>query len=165
MKLFAVYLGGNIKGANLEVHDIVFVIGNTIQDTYETLKIKWFGNKDTLHIDSVIELNHIDNYQISLTKEKPNNNNKLWFVNIGYAKNNIFGEQHNFHFIISDSYDSAKQKAKELFKHTPISVHLDNLIDIDSIFPIDFVDEYFIQIQKTDTSKPLQINNTYIPLK
>ena len=38
MKLFAVMLGGTAPGANTELHDAVFAVGETIESTYEQLK-------------------------------------------------------------------------------------------------------------------------------
>ncbi len=42
-KLFIVYLGGSAPKANIELHDIQFVVGNTIEDTFEQLRSNWFG--------------------------------------------------------------------------------------------------------------------------
>ena len=36
-KLFMIYLGGSASNANLELHDIQFVIAPCIEDTYERL--------------------------------------------------------------------------------------------------------------------------------
>ena len=33
-KLFAVYLGGRAPKANIELHDVVFVVGESIEQTY-----------------------------------------------------------------------------------------------------------------------------------
>ena len=43
MKLFAVMLGGTAPGANTELHDAVFAVGDTIESTYEQLMRQWFG--------------------------------------------------------------------------------------------------------------------------
>ena len=37
-QLFIVYLGGSATTANIELHDIQFVIGDKIEDTYEQLR-------------------------------------------------------------------------------------------------------------------------------
>ena len=41
--LFLVVLGGRAKKANVELHDVRWVIGSKIEDTYGTLKRDWFG--------------------------------------------------------------------------------------------------------------------------
>ena len=50
--LFLVFLGGRAKKANVEVHDVRWVIGSKIEDTYDVLKSDWFGNLKGLHIYS-----------------------------------------------------------------------------------------------------------------
>jgi hypothetical protein len=41
-QLFRVYLGGSAPKANIELHDIQFVVGDKIEDTYEQLRNSWF---------------------------------------------------------------------------------------------------------------------------
>jgi hypothetical protein len=41
MKLFAIYVGGEAVGANIEVHDMRFVAATSLEDTYEELKRQW----------------------------------------------------------------------------------------------------------------------------
>ena len=55
-KLFMVYLGGSAPKANIEVHDIQFVVADKIEDTYDQLKSNWFGNITGLHLDSYKEI-------------------------------------------------------------------------------------------------------------
>ena len=82
-KLFAVYLGGRALKCNTELHDVVFVVGETIEDTYEQLMNKWFGTPKGLHLDSWIELQVIDGYRISLSTTEPASTKKLFFINLG----------------------------------------------------------------------------------
>ena len=55
-KLFAVYLGGRAPKCNTELHDVVFVVGESIEATYSQLTELWFGSREGLHIDSWLEL-------------------------------------------------------------------------------------------------------------
>ena len=57
MKLFSVFLGGRAYKCNTELHDVVFTLGEKIEDTYTDLLGKWFGLPDRLHIDSWVDLN------------------------------------------------------------------------------------------------------------
>lgn len=41
-KLFAVYLGDRADRCNIEPHDVVFVVGSCIEETYPLLAKKWF---------------------------------------------------------------------------------------------------------------------------
>ena len=52
MKLFSVFLGGRADKCNIELHDVVFTLGEKIEDSYNDLLGKWFGLPDRLHIDS-----------------------------------------------------------------------------------------------------------------
>ena len=49
--LFLVVLGGRAKNANVELHDVRWVVGSKIEDTYDVLRRNWFGNFEGLHID------------------------------------------------------------------------------------------------------------------
>ena len=42
--LYLVLLGGKAKKANIELHDVRWVIGSKIEDTYDTLRKDWFGS-------------------------------------------------------------------------------------------------------------------------
>ena len=58
--LYLVVLGGRMKGCNIELHDVRWVVGDSIQDTIKTLKSEWFGDKKGLHIDSYRQILHVD---------------------------------------------------------------------------------------------------------
>ena len=50
--LFLVVLGGRIAGAHIELHDVRFVAGTSIDDTLPHLRRQWFGARKGLHLDS-----------------------------------------------------------------------------------------------------------------
>ena len=74
--LFLVVLGGHINGCNVELHDVRWVIGETIEDTIKTLKSEWFGNKKGLHIDSYRKILHVDGMSVTVV-HSPKMNNSL----------------------------------------------------------------------------------------
>ena len=94
MKLFSVFLGGRAHKCNTELHDVVFTLGERIEDTYTDLLGKWFGLPDRLHIDSWVDLNIVEGYKISLSKKKNKSNKKLYFINLGAYEKNKFEELH-----------------------------------------------------------------------
>jgi len=53
-KLFLVYLGGRAPRANIELHDVQFVAGDSIEDTFEQLRKRWFGTVRGLHLDAYL---------------------------------------------------------------------------------------------------------------
>ena len=42
--LFLVVLGRRVKKANVELHDLRWVVGLRIEDTFDELRNYWFGN-------------------------------------------------------------------------------------------------------------------------
>ncbi len=42
--LYLVVLGGGAEKANIELHDVRWVVGSKIEDTYDTLRKDWFGS-------------------------------------------------------------------------------------------------------------------------
>ena len=92
--LYLVVLGGRAKKANIELHDVRWVVGSKIEDTYDTLRNDLFGSSKGLHIDSYKKIKYIDGHRINLInpdKDKIEKKQlvknyvkkKLWFVNIG----------------------------------------------------------------------------------
>ena len=64
--LYLVVLGGRVGKANIEVHDVRWVVGSKIEDTLDTLRKDWFGSSKGLHIDSYKKIKYIDCYKINL---------------------------------------------------------------------------------------------------
>ena len=122
--LFLVVLGGRAKKANVELHDVRWVIGSKIEDTYDSLRRDWFGTREGLHIDSFKKINYVDGYKINLKniENKKLENNKipnenftkknLWFVNIGGYDPSSMQEKHEFGLVVAKSSLEAKNKAK-----------------------------------------------------
>ena len=48
--LYLVVLGGKAKKANVELHDVRWVVGSKIEDTYDTLRKDWFGSSKDVYI-------------------------------------------------------------------------------------------------------------------
>ena len=92
--LYLIVLGGRAKKANIELHDVRWVVGSKIEDTYDTLRKDWFGSPKGLHIDSYKKIKYVDGYKINLKylvkdkidKKELVKKNKakpyLWFVNM-----------------------------------------------------------------------------------
>jgi len=122
--LYLVVLGGRAKKANIELHDVRWVVGSKIEDTYDTLRRNWFGTSEGLHIDSYKKINYIDGYKINLinVQNKQLKNNKyfdkntskknLWFVNIGGYDPSSMQEKHEFGLVVASDKFEAKNVAK-----------------------------------------------------
>ena len=94
LNLYLVVIGGRIPKANIEVHDVRWVIGSKIEDTFDVLRKDWFGAIDGLHIDSYKKIYSVDGNKIKIKKsqikksainliKKVKNTKKLWFINLG----------------------------------------------------------------------------------
>ena len=122
--LFLVVLGGKVAEANIELHDVRWVVGSKIEDTYQSLRKEWFGSLKGLHIDSYKKINSVDGYKINLkniegkkileTKLADNKSHKknLWFVNIGGYDPNSMQEKHEFGLVVASNPLEAKNIAK-----------------------------------------------------
>ena len=122
--LYLVVLGGRAKKSNVELHDVRWVVGSKIEDTYNTLRRDWFGSLKGLHIDSYKKIKYIDGYKINLRYfekdkiekkklvKKSDSKKYLWFVNIGGYSPTSMQEQHEFGLVIASTKLEAKNIAK-----------------------------------------------------
>lgn len=163
-KLFAVYLGGKAEKCNIELHDVVFVIGSSIEKTYPVLTQKWFGHPSRCHIDSYLCLEHIDGHAITLTKNpsEVDASKKLYFINLGAYKPSEFTEYHQSAFYVADSAPEAIKRAKLELCQGLETIHKDDVVmldrvtneldyDVDDILEIREVDEYYISLTPSNS--------------
>ena len=145
--LFLVFIGGNAPKANIELHDVRWVIGSKIEDTFESLRKNWFGSLEGLHIDSYKKIKSIDGYKIKLKniesekikKDNFNSDNKkkLWFVNLGGYQENSMQEIHEFGLVVAENSFEAKKLAKSKWLLSYTKTHKDNISCVRRISDID----------------------------
>ena len=111
MKLFAIYIGGELEGANIELHDMRFVVAPSIVDTHDELRRQWWGIPKSLHIDCWAEISGVDGYEVSLRSEPFTGPEKLYYVNIGGYERGEFLEKHKNVFVVATSVTDAKRRA------------------------------------------------------
>jgi hypothetical protein len=161
MKLFAVYLGGSAPKANTELHDVVFAVGATIEDTYAQLLDKWFGDPVGLHIDSWLELDVIDGYRVKLTPEPSPSDMRLFFVNLG-AYDHTFTELHAMGFYVAASAAEAKRQALSRHSNDAVSqMHKDDLHCVDDCIALETVNGLRVTLIKTGETSTAKPNNGY----
>lgn len=169
-KLYAVMLGGLAKGCNIELHDIIFAVGSSLEDTYPTLVNKWFGVSHKLHIDCAVEITNVNGYNVNLSDQKPQQIEQLYCINFGGYQANFFGELHEVGFYIAQSEIHAKELG---FNDLCVGAHMqhsDNrlLIEdglVDDIFIVDQIDKYYVHLEKTDSKESIRFLDTnYIRL-
>lgn len=160
-KLFAVYLGGRAPKCNTELHDVVFVVGTTIEDTYERLLDLWFGQPEGLHLDSWMELDIVDGHRVILTTEPAALSKKLYFVNLGAYADGEFTELHANAIVVAASEREVKSRAKSELLVGKKTVHTDDLFDIDDCLEITSVDGHSVVLEPTTAAAPPKPNNGY----
>ena len=173
--LYLVVLGGRSKKANIELHDVRWVVGSKIEDTYETLRKDWFGSPKGLHIDSYKKIKYLDGYKINLRNvenlkinnnkfsNKSKNKRNLWFVNIGGYNPTSMQEKHEFGLVIAKNKLEAKNIAKSKWligckkKHKDDIASLETLISCDDCELIKKIDNW--EIELTPYKKFIEENN------
>ncbi len=174
-KLFAVYLGGRADRCNIELHDVVFVIGSCIEETYPLLAKKWFGNLNHFHIDSYLHLKNIDGYEIELSKtpSQDTTSKKLYFINLGAYQPHEFTEYHQSAFYVAEDAPEAIRRAKSELCQGLQTIHKDDVVlldhvsqnfDVDDILEIGNVDEYFISLKSSPSQEKTFPISAYINL-
>ncbi|AJI46902.1 DUF1543 domain-containing protein [Francisella philomiragia] len=155
-QLFIVYLGGSAPKANIELHDVQFVIGNTIEDTYEQLRQNWFGTVKGLHLDSYKALKGADGYQISIQDRPQNFNKKLYFVNLGGYDESKLNELHEFALFVAVDKIEAKKKALKALLEDSLIKHKDNLMEVDDCLELSSIDGKYIHLNPSDEEYDLK---------
>ena len=147
--LFLVVLGGRAEKANVELHDVRWVVGSKIEDTFNVLRKNWFGSIDGLHIDSYKKIEYIDGYKIYLKNfEKNKMTNKqsvnqmnpqknLWFVNIGGYDPSSMQEKHEFGLVVASSSLEAKNKAISKWLSGCRKKHKDDIASLNKLISCD----------------------------
>lgn len=161
-KLCVFYLGGKVDSCNIEMHDVVFLVGNSSKNMAQLLKKKWVGTPHSLHIDSWFVVDSVDGFNIKIENIKPSNtDHHLFFVNIGSYKKSYFGEKHFMSLVVSESKSKAIKKALSSVNKDEDMLHCDNIYDIDQCIRIDTIDNYYINLEYTGLIQENIIINGY----
>ena len=166
MKLFAIYIGGEHPGAHVEVHDVRFVVANSIKDTYQQLRDEWWGTPGTLHIDCWAEIAHADGYDVSLRPGRPTAKERLYFVNLGGYDGVEFAEKHRNVFVVAATVADAKARAIATVSDWT-DAHRDDFYEAEQAFSLDTMigERLHIHLTKTSETKPVAFTCRYTPLK
>lgn len=148
-RLFAVYLGGYAPQCNVELHDMVFVVGENIAETFPQLIKKWFMQTyQQLHYDGYRDLSIVDGHKVTLSQEPSSNDAKLFYVHLGGYDPEEFTELHKNCFLVAPDMVAAKSRARESWGMVKVP-HKDVQFDIESCLQIDTVDKWFIHLEPT----------------
>ena len=170
MKLFAVYIGGAHPRANIELHDMRFVVASSIRETYDELRKQWWGTPDSLHIDCWAELDYADGYDIQLRPEPFPGKEKLYYVYLGGYDASDFIERHKNVFVVAPTLAQAKAKALHANRGLK-QLHRDNLYEAEQAFDLaDAVEtpleqRLYIHLTPSPAARSLTFTSKYIPLR
>lgn len=136
MKLFAILIGGEHAQANIELHDMRFVVARSIEETYADLRAQWWGTPGSLHIDCWAMIDHADGHDVTLRAEPFAGPQRLWFVNLGGYDRSVFAEQHKFVFVVAESAAKAKARALKLAQGWS-DLHRDDLYEAEQAYALE----------------------------
>jgi hypothetical protein len=166
MKLFAIYIGGEFEGANIELHDMRFVVADSIDQTHDELRRQWWGIPSSLHLDGWAELSHVDGYEVELRPEPYAGPEKLYYINLGGYDAAEFLEKHRNVFIVATSVAEAKKRAIEQVQHWD-APHRDDMYEAEQAFSLSDVaggQKYYLHLRKAAQTLPLAFTCDYKPL-
>lgn len=148
LKLFMVYVGGRAGQSNIELHDVRFVVGQRIEDTYDALRAQWYGEPRSLHVDSYMAVHNIDGYEVTISSTAATQEEHLYFVNLGGYHAEEMAELHEFGLFVASSSGAAKARAKATLLQGSQSLHKDDLHQIDDCLQLDKVGAYFLSLHR-----------------
>lgn len=163
-KLFVVCLGGRAAGANVEVHDVVFAVGRTLEDTHEQLLDAWFGRPDELHVDAWAVVDQVRGYRVTLRSEPSTSGVGLYFVNIGgYAPGELL-ERHAYALYAGPSKSEVKIRARKELLSGNREIHRDDMYDIDDVLDVQPGVDCHVHLTADPAAGSPAITNGYEPI-
>ena len=153
MKLFMAVLGGNCGNSNIEVHDVRFVVGESIDGCLDQLRREWYGDAKGLHLDSYTEVTAVEGYRIEVSHQPPAPTSpKLFFVNVGGYLPGKFLEFHDIGLYGCHSSHEAKQLALKQLLASYEQSHRDDLYEVDNCIEVNLLDRHYIHLVTDETA-------------
>jgi hypothetical protein len=145
--LFVVMLGGKHPKAKIEVHDVVFASAQSIEDCYPELRQQWFGASTGMHIDSWMQVDGVEGYQVRFSEQAPAADElRLFFINLGGYTRGAFGEDHHYLLVTAKDKVEAKQKGKASLPKHWNKPHTDAVLDVDDCIAIDQIGGRYVRL-------------------
>ena len=158
--LFVVMLGGKHPRARIEVHDVAFVVADTLQAAYQQLRQAWFGSPEGLHVDSWMRVDGVEKWKVELSPLAPSpGSQRLFFINLGGYEAHSFGEAHHYLLVVAETRKEAMAKGKRQMLNHWTQPHTDGVLDVDDCLPIDEVAGRYIHLVEGDHAGITQRND------
>ena len=152
--IFVIYLGGKHSQANIEVHDLIFTTGNSLEDCYDYCRSKWFG-QGTPHIDGYYQIDTSNSPEIP-------SSNKLFCLNFGGYLTGQLAEMHEFILTLAPTKGTAISQAKKQLQLGFNDLHLDNCFEIDDVLDVSVELGFEVSIETLEGR--VKLVNCYIKL-
>lgn len=168
MKLFAIYIGGEHDLANIEVHDMRFVIANRLEETFEELRRQWWGKPKSLHVDCWAQIDTVDGYTVTLRPEPFDGPERLYYVNLGGYDRAEFIEKHKNAFVVAETAPDARRKAIAQVKPLWYAPHRDEQYEAEQVFALDDRanrESLHIHLTPDPENRPLTFTCKYFPIR
>ena len=105
-----VQIGFRLEGMNTEGHDTLFSIASSKEGAFKLIKQ---ARPYAGHIDTCLEVNRVEDYEVRIVDAPKPSDVKLWFINLGGYREGQFGEEHKCLLIVAPDLQTAKAKAKQ----------------------------------------------------
>jgi hypothetical protein len=158
-QLFLVVLGGRAAGSHIELHDVRFVAGPSLEATVPALRREWFGRRRGLHIDSYMVVRQVGAFAVELRREPFSGPERLWFVNVGGYQAHLLAEEHAFGLLVATTAAEAKRQALGQWLLESRSRHKDDLQALDAVddcLPLEVVGGWHVHLQRAEGPAPPQ---------
>lgn len=164
LRLFAVYVGGTIKGAHVELHDMRFVAAACIEDAYEDLRSQWWGDARSLHLDAWGAIEWADGYKVTIGAGPCASGKRLFFINLGGYDPAQFTELHENCFIVAEDERAAKAQAMERIRSWT-SPHKDFVHAIETVIDVAAAAQSgHIRLDPAPAAEPFRFEARYVPI-
>jgi len=163
-RLFAVCLGGRAPGCNVELHDVVFAVGKSLEAIHDQLLERWFGQPDGLHVDAWAEIDQVPGYRVSVGRDRSDDGPGLYFINIGGYVAGEFAERHAYAFYAGRGKAEVKARAKTELLTGKQAVHRDDLFEIDDVLEITPEAGWSIRLTPDPEAGHPHVTNGYFPI-
>lgn len=168
MHLYACYIGGTHEKALVELHDMRFVMADSLEETFDPLRQSWWGTPKSLHIDAWGILHSVENYNVEIRDTPaPADHPKLYFVNLGGYTQKEFTELHQNVFVTATSPVKARVKALQPVQHWE-SPHKDYEYEVEDIVCVEAATlsgtPRHIHLIPTNTPQPFTFTCKRVPI-
>lgn len=176
-------LGATPPGRFTEQHDIFFGIANSLKELIPDIIDAWPEANKKIHIDAWREVNWVDDSVVKVVLKRENieisdTSTKLFFINLGGYKENVFDEFHYKMLIAAENKSIAIQRSKQtaFYKHTGFkgaASHIDDKygVDVDDVYQIEDIlpnylkEKYTLEVLSTENPGEDKVNLGYFRLE